>query len=108
MPALIAWRFAWQPLIIVSQDLAGRRRQWPSIGAGRLRVRDDIDLRSSATIALAGVNKIGTAKKEPAHYWFDRRHVERFDIRVQSVRTADGEALTLLCILDLEMVKIYG
>jgi hypothetical protein len=47
-----------QPLILVSQDLAGRRWQWPSIGAGRLRVRDDIDLRSSALIALAGVNRI--------------------------------------------------
>jgi hypothetical protein len=47
-------------------------------------------------MALAAVNRIGAAKKEPAHYWFDRRHVEQFDIRVQSVRTAEGEALTLL------------
>jgi hypothetical protein len=54
------------------------------------------------------VNRIGAAKKEPAHYWFDRRHVEQFDVRAQSVRTAEGEALTLLRILDLEMVKIYG
>ena len=97
-----------KPLILVSQDLAGRRWQWPSIGAGRLRVRDDIDLRPSALIALAGVNRIGAAKNEPAHYWFDRRHIEQFDVRAQSVRTAEGEALTLLRILDLGLVRIYG
>jgi hypothetical protein len=106
--AIRVMRTTRQPLILISQDLAGKRWQWPSIGAGGLRVRNDIDLRSSASIALAGVNRIGAAKKEPAHYWFDRRHVEQFDIRVQSVRTAEGEALTLLRILDLEMVRIYG
>jgi hypothetical protein len=73
-----------------------------------LRVREDIDLRSSATVALAGVNRIGALKKEPASYWFDRRHVEQFDVRVQSVRTAEGEALTLLRILDTKLIGIYG
>jgi hypothetical protein len=53
-------------------------------------VREDIDLRSSATVALSGVNRIGAPKKESASYWFDRRHVEQFDVRVQSVRTAEG------------------
>jgi hypothetical protein len=54
------------------------------------------------------VNRIGAVKKEPASYWFDRRHVEQFDVRVQSVRTAEGEALTLLRILDAKMIEIYG
>ncbi|WP_249209530.1 hypothetical protein [Bradyrhizobium manausense] len=97
-----------QPLIIVAQDLAGERWQWPSIGVGQLRVRDDIDLRSSASLALAGLNKVGALRKEPANYWFDRRHVEQFDVRVQSIRTAEGEALTLLRILDDKMIEIYG
>jgi hypothetical protein len=48
------------------------------------------------------------AKKEPANYWFDRRHVEQFDVRVQSLQTAEGEVLTLLRVLDQKMIDIYG
>ncbi|MBR0684436.1 ImmA/IrrE family metallo-endopeptidase [Bradyrhizobium manausense] len=106
--AIRVMRMTRQPLIIVAQDLAGERWQWPSIGVGQLRVRDDIDLRSSASLALAGLNKVGALRKEPANYWFDRRHVEQFDVRVQSIRTAEGEALTLLRILDDKMIEIYG
>jgi hypothetical protein len=106
--AIRVMRMTREPLILVAQDLAGERWQWPSITIGSLRVREDIDLRSSATVSLAGVNRIGASKKEPASYWFDRRHVEQFDIRVQSVRTAEGEALTLLRILDAKMIDIYG
>jgi hypothetical protein len=106
--AIRIMRMTRQPLILISQDLAGRRWQWPSIGAGTLKVRPDIDLRSSATVSLAGSNKIGPARKEPANYWFDRRHVEQFDVRVQSIRTSEGEALTLLRILDPRMIETYG
>ncbi|UPJ68589.1 ImmA/IrrE family metallo-endopeptidase [Bradyrhizobium sp. 191] len=101
-------RMTRQPCVLVAQDLGGRRWQWPSIVCGTLKVRDDIDLRSSAATSLAGANKIGPARKEPAHYWFDRRHIEQFDVRVQSVRTSEGEALTLLRILDERMIEIYG
>jgi hypothetical protein len=99
-----------EPLILIAQDLAGTKWQWPSVTVGRLRVRDDIDLRSSVSVSvsLAGVNRVGAAKKEPASYWFDRRHIEQFDVRVQSVRTIEGEALTLLRILDPRMIDIYG
>jgi IrrE N-terminal-like domain len=106
--AIRVMRMTREPLILVAQDLAGERWQWPSITVGRLRVREDIDLRSSASVALAGVNRIGGSKKELASYWFDRRHVEQFDVRVQSVRTAEGEALTLLRVLDPKMIEIYG
>lgn len=106
--AIRVMRMTRQPLILVSQDLAGRRWQWPSIGAGTLKVRPDIDLRSSASVSLAGSNKISPARKEPAHYWFDRRHIDQFDVRVQSVRTSEGEALTLLRILEPGMVELYG
>jgi hypothetical protein len=101
-------RMTREPLILIAQDLAGTKWQWPSVRVGRLRVRDDIDLRSSVSMPLAGVNRVGTAKKELASYWFDRRHVEQFDVRVQSVRTIEGEALTLLRILDIRMIDIYG
>jgi hypothetical protein len=99
-----------EPLILIAQDLAGTKWQWPSITVGRLRIRDDIDLRSSVSVSvsLAGVNRVGPVKKERASYWFDRRHIEQFDVRVQSVRTIEGEALTLLRIIDPRMIEIYG
>ncbi len=73
-----------------------------------MRVRDDVDARSTAFVSMLGGNRAGPAKREPANYWFDRRHVEQFDVRVQSIRTIDGEILTLLRVLDLKMVDIYG
>jgi hypothetical protein len=107
-PAATGIRMTREPLILIAQDLAGTKWQWPGITVGRLKVREDIDLRSSVSVSLAGVNRVGPAKKEPASYWFDRRHIEQFDVRVQSVRTIESEALTLLRILDPKMINIYG
>jgi len=101
-------RMTREPLILIAQDLAGTKWQWPGITVRSLRVREDIDLRSSVSVSLAGVNRVGPIKKEPASYWFDRRHIEQFDVRVQSVRTIEGEALTLLRIPDPKMIDIYG
>jgi Zn-dependent peptidase ImmA (M78 family) len=101
-------RMTRQPLILVAHDLLGRNWQWPSITAGGMRVRDDVDSRSSAFISMVGGNKASSARKEPANYWFDRRHVEQFDVRVQSFRTAEGEVLTLVRLLDPKMIEIYG
>jgi hypothetical protein len=55
-----------------------------------------------------GGNQPTTTRKEPAHYWFDRRHVEQFDVRVQSFRIIEGEVLTLIRLLDPRMSEIYG
>ncbi|MGM4903322.1 ImmA/IrrE family metallo-endopeptidase [Tardiphaga sp. 866_E4_N2_1] len=101
-------RSTCQPLIVIAHDLSGRRWQWSSLGVGGLRIRPDPDMRSSAFTAIAGAAGLRPAKKEPASFWFDRRHVEQFDVRVQSVRTSDGEALTILRILDPKMIDIYG
>lgn len=101
-------RMTRQPLILVAHNLFGRMWQWPSITAGRMRVRDDVDARSSAFVSMLGDNKGSTARKEPADYWFDRRHIEQFDIRVQSFRTVEGEVLTLLRSLDPKVIEIYG
>jgi Zn-dependent peptidase ImmA (M78 family) len=106
--AIRALRMTRQPLILVAHDLFGRMWQWPSITAGRIRVRDDVDARSSAFVSMTGSNKTSRVHKEPANYWFDRRHVERFDIGVQSFRTVEGEVLTLLRVLTPRMVDIYG
>lgn len=106
--AIRAMRMTRQPLILVAHNLFGRKWQWPSITVGRMRVRDDVDARSSAFASMLGGNRAGPAKVEPANYWFDRRHVEQFDVRIQSVRTIDGEVLTLLRVLDPRMVEIYG
>jgi hypothetical protein len=91
-----------------AHNLIGRNWQWPSISAGRMRARDDVDSRSSAFISMADGTKATSARKEPANYWFDRRHVEQFDVRVQSFRTVVGDVLTLLRVLDPKMTEIYG
>lgn len=106
--AIRTMRMTRQPLILVAHNLFGRSWQWPSITAGRMRIRDDLDSRSSAFVALAAGSKATAARKEPANYWFDRRHVEQFDLRVQSFRTIEGEVLTLIRILDPKMIDIYG
>ena len=46
--AIRVMRMTKQPMIVVAHDLFGRKWQWPSITAGSLRVRDDINFRSSA------------------------------------------------------------
>ncbi len=106
--AIRTMRMTKQPLILVAHNLFGRNWQWPSITAGRMRVRDDLDSRSSAFIAMATGSKASAVRKEPANYWFDRRHVEQFDVRVQSFRTIEGEVLTLVRVLHPKMIEIYG
>jgi Zn-dependent peptidase ImmA (M78 family) len=101
-------RMTREPLILVAHNLLGRMWQWPTITAGRMRVRDDVDARSSAFVSMAGGNKASAVRKEPANYWFERRHVEQFDVKVQSFRTVEGEILTLLRVLDPKMIEIYG
>jgi Zn-dependent peptidase ImmA (M78 family) len=103
-----AIRMTRQPLILVAHNLFGRNWQWPTITAGQMRVRDDVDSRSSAFVTMVGGNKAAHPRKEPANYWFDRRHVEQFDISVQSFRTVEGEVLSLVRVLDPKMVDIYG
>jgi hypothetical protein len=106
--AIRTMRMTRQPLILVAHNLFGRMWQWPSITASRMRVRDDVDARSSAFISMLAGAKAFVVCKEPASYWFDRRHIEQFDVRVQSLRTAEGELLTLLRVLDSKMIDIYG
>lgn len=107
--AIRAMRMTREPVMMVAHNLLGRRWQWPSISAMGLRVRDDLDPRSSAYVALdAAAGRIERARREPASYWFDRRHIEQFDLQVQSARTHEGETLTLLRILDQRMIDIYA
>jgi Zn-dependent peptidase ImmA (M78 family) len=101
-------RMTRQPLILVAHNLLGRMWQWPSITAGQMRVRGDVDSRSSAFVSMMGGKKLSTARKEPANYWFDRRHIEQFDVRVESFRTVEGEVLTLLRVLAPRMTEIFG
>lgn len=101
-------RMTRQPLIVVAHNLYGKNWHWPSMGAGGLFVREDIDIRSSALSRALVQSRIGPARREPAGYWFDRRHIDQFDLRVQSCRTIEGEVLSLLRILDPKMVEIYG
>lgn len=106
--AIRTMRMTRQPVILVAHNLFGKKWQWPSLGAGNLKIRGDLDARSSVFSAIHTTNRVGQAKKEPANYWFDRKHVEQFDVRVQSIRTIEGEILTMLRITDPRMIEIYG
>jgi len=106
--AIRVMRMTKQPLMLVAHNLYGRMWQWASITAKGLRVRDDIDTRSSSMVALMSGAKGSPPRKEAAHYWFDRRHIEQFDVKVEFHRTIEGEGVTLLRILSPEMISIYG
>jgi hypothetical protein len=106
--AIRAIRMTHQPLILVAHNLYGRKWQWPGLGVGHLRIREDLDSRASVFSAGLTTDRIGQSKREPAGYWFDRRHIDQFDVRVQSIRTVEGEILTLVRVLDPKMVDIYG
>src|SRR5262245_18253152 len=104
--AIRVMKMTRQPLILVAHNLLGRTWQWPSITAGTMHVRDDLDSRSSAFVAMAAGSKATPARKEPANYWFERRHVAQFELRVQSFRTVEGEFLTLIRPIDTKMIDI--
>lgn len=103
-----AMRSTKDPVILVAHSFFGKRWQWPSMTAGGLRVRDDVDSRSSAFLALLSPGRLGPAKKEPAGYWFDRRHSDQFELNVQTMNTAEGEVLSLVRISDPRLLDIYG
>ena len=106
--AIRTMRMTKQPLDPRRAQSLWANWQWPSVTAGT-------DTRSGRRRPqLFGVcfhdgrQQGVVARKEPANYWFDRRHVEQFDVRVQSFRTVEGEVLTLLRVLDPRMMEIYG
>lgn len=101
-------RMTDQPVILVAHNLFGKKWQWPSANAGRLRVREDLDPRASAFSAISRNERVGPARKEPANYWFDRRHIEQFDVKSQTIQTLEGELLTLVRIPDKRLLDIYG
>jgi len=101
-------RMTREPVILVVHNLFGKRWQWPSITAMGLSVRSDIDSRSTAFRILAAEGKLAPPRKESASYWFERRYIERFEVQAQSMTTVEGESLTLLRIIDQEMIDIYA
>ncbi len=106
--AIRAVRMTREPVILVAHNLFGKRWQWPSVTAMGLSVRSDVDPRSTAFRMLSAEGKLVPPRKEPASYWFERRHIEQFDIRAQSMTTVEGESLTLLRIMDQELIDIYA
>lgn len=66
--------------------------------------RDDLSVDSYAFGLLFGNNPDQTKPQTTgAHTWFDRRDAERYEIHEQSVRSIDGETLTLLLFSDTRM-----
>ncbi|MFM9863454.1 MAG: ImmA/IrrE family metallo-endopeptidase [Micropepsaceae bacterium] len=106
--AIRAMRLTKDPVIVVAHNLLGKRWQWPSGTTLGLAVRPDVDPRSSAFASMLGAGRLAPAKREPAGYWFDRRHIDQFELLVQTVKTAEGEALSLVRIVDPKLIEIYG
>lgn len=106
--AIRVMRRTKEPVILVAHNLFGTRWQWASVTASGIAVRSDIDPRSSAVYTAGGVGKLAPPKKEPAGYWFDRRHIEQFDVTVQNMRTTEGEAISLVRITDPALLEIYA
>lgn len=102
-----AMRMTKEPVILVAHNLFDRRWQWPGVKAAGIAIRGDIDSRSSAFAVLAGGQRMTNVRKEPAGYWFDRRHIDQFEIQVQSMRTVEGEVLSLLRVSH-ELLGIYA
>lgn len=66
--------------------------------------RDDPSVDSYAFGLLYGNNSDQLKPQSiGAHTWFDRRDAERYEIQEQSVRSIDGETLTLLTLSDTRM-----
>lgn len=105
--AIRTMRVTKEPVILVVHNLLGKRWQWPGVKAAGIGIRGDIDSRSSAFAVLAGSQNMTNVRREPAGYWFDRRHIDRFDIQVQSMRTIEGEVLSLMR-LSQELLDIYA
>lgn len=82
--------------------------QTTSVTTRGLLVRDDIDVRSSAFARMVGNERLGPARREPAGHWLDRRHIDQFELLVQTAKTAEGEALSLVRILDPKLIEVYG
>lgn len=106
--AIRVMRMTKEPVILVAHNMFGKRWQWSGVAAAGISVRSDIDARSSALFAMSGIGKLGPPKKEPAGYWFDRRHIDQFDVHIQNMQTTEGEVISLVRILDPRLIEIYG
>lgn len=103
-----AMRMTKEPVVLVAHNLFDRRWQWSGVRAAGINIRGDIDSRSSAFVVLAGGQQMTNVRREPAGYWFDRRHMDQFDVQVQSMRTVEGEVLSLVRVLNQELLDIYA
>jgi hypothetical protein len=70
--------------------------------------REDLDAESSAFgILFAGKPDDAMPRKIGACRWFERQEAGRYEVREQTIRTADGEILTLVLIEDEAMLEVY-
>jgi hypothetical protein len=70
--------------------------------------RKDLDSESSAFgILFGGKPDDATPRKIGACRWFQRQEAGHYEVREQTIRTVDGEILTLVLIEDEAMLEIH-
>lgn len=94
------------PCMLVCHGSDGRRwfRRGPDI-PDHWFPRDELDAESCAMDVLHGSHERTAAQLIGADAWFDRRNADRFEITEQSIRTFEGDVLTLLTFRDEEMLN---
>jgi hypothetical protein len=95
------------PALLVCHGLTGRK--WFTRGPdvpSRWYPRLDLDAQSFAFEALHSTKPDYPApQKIGADAWFDRPEAERYEVQEQTIRTRDGEVLTLVIIQDPRMLE---
>lgn len=86
----------------------GSRRVWFSSGPDVPRKwfpKDELDSDSGALTTLYGPLTKNTMRAVPAETWFDGWHAQRGSVREQSIRTADGQVLSLVVFRDPRLLE---
>lgn len=104
---LVDWGHS--PALLVCHSSLGRK--WFTRGPdvpSRWFPRDNLDADSFAFGVLHGGQPDDTMPRRiGAEAWFDRWEAQKHDVYEQTVRTGDGEVLTLILITDSPMLKEY-
>ena len=95
------------PIMIVCHGVDGRKWFKRSDTIGRWFPRDELDDESSAFSLLygPGPDEQRAPMKVGADAWFDRRGVEEFEVLEQSYRLPGKEVLTVVTLIDQDMIE---
>lgn len=94
------------PALLVCHSQGGRKwfHRSPAI-PDRWFPRAEIDAESSAMDVLFGSSDRTRIQLIGADAWFDRYDADRYEVLEQTVRTTDGDTLSLIILRDEEMLE---